>query len=55
MSITKTTAEDENWLDSQITLVSDEIIIKHKKMACGVFEFLRATFYRWAYLLLGLC
>ena len=54
MSITKTTAEDENWLDSQTTLVSGEIIIK-LKMACGVFEFLRATFYRWAYLLLGLC
>lgn len=50
MSITQTTVEYENWLRSQTTVVSDEIKIKHKKMAGGVFPFLRATFYRWAQL-----
>jgi hypothetical protein len=50
MSIAKTTAEYEDWLRSQTTLADDEIKLKHKKMACGEFAFLRATFYRWAHL-----
>src|ERR1700754_2038996 len=50
MSIVKTTAEYEDWLRSQTIPVEDEIKVKHKKMACGEFEFLRATFYRWAQL-----
>ena len=50
MSILKTTIEYEDWLNSQTTLVTGEIKVKHKKMAGGEFAFLRATFYRWAHL-----
>jgi uncharacterized protein (DUF2252 family) len=50
MGIVKTTAEYEVWLRSQTTLADDEIKLKHQKMACGEFPFLRATFYRWAHL-----
>lgn len=50
MSIKETTWEYETWLRSVTTIHESELNIKHGKMACGEFEFLRATFYRWAYL-----
>jgi len=55
MSIVQTTVEYEDWLRSQTTIVSDDIKLKHKKMAGGEFAFLRATFYRWAHLFPNLC
>lgn len=50
MGIAKTTSDYEAWLGSQAALVNREITVKHEKMACGEFPFLRATFYRWAHL-----
>jgi uncharacterized protein (DUF2252 family) len=49
MSITKMTAEYETWLRSVTTIDDIELGIKHNKMACSEFAFLRATFYRWAH------
>src|SRR2546426_6286617 len=49
MSITKMTAEYEDWLRSVTSVDEDELKTKHNKMACSEFMFLRATFYRWAH------
>jgi Uncharacterized protein conserved in bacteria (DUF2252) len=45
--IVLSTAEFENWLRSQITLLDQELQVKHDKMSEQLFEFFRATFYRW--------
>ena len=49
MSITKMTAEYEDWLRSVTSLNESELNAKHGKMACSRIAFLRATFYRWAH------
>lgn len=49
MSITKMTAEYEDWLRSVTKVDEPELNTKHNKMACSEFMFLRATFYRWAH------
>lgn len=49
MSITKMTADYEDWLRSVTKVDETELKTKHNKMACSEFMFLRATFYRWAH------
>jgi hypothetical protein len=48
MNISKSTESYEKWLSAQTPLVAKDVAIKHAQMALGVFEFFRATFYRWA-------
>ena len=48
MDIKKATKEYEKWVSEQIPLDKDELQTKYEHMAIGPFEFLRATFYRWA-------
>ncbi|MEY2606912.1 MAG: hypothetical protein QOH31_4752 [Verrucomicrobiota bacterium] len=45
--IVQSTAEFESWLRTQISLRDDHLRAKHEKMAEQLFEFFRATFYRW--------
>jgi Uncharacterized protein conserved in bacteria (DUF2252) len=45
--IVQSTAEYESWLRTQITLRNDHLQAKHDKMSEQLFEFFRATFYRW--------
>jgi Uncharacterized protein conserved in bacteria (DUF2252) len=45
--IVQSTAEFESWRRSQITLLDQALQVKHDKMSEQLFEFFRATFYRW--------
>jgi hypothetical protein len=47
MNIQEATQKYETWLGKRITLVPEDLDLKHKHMAEGLFPFLRATFYRW--------
>jgi hypothetical protein len=47
-NITESTASFEAWLRSQIELYEPDLQVKHRKMAEDPFEFMRASFYRWA-------
>jgi len=47
-SITESTASFEAWQRSQLELYEPDVQVKHRKMAEDLFEFMRATFYRWA-------
>ncbi|HET6315240.1 MAG TPA: DUF2252 family protein, partial [Chloroflexota bacterium] len=40
----------ERWLGERLTLVRDDLALKHEQMRADEFAFLRATFYRWAQL-----
>ncbi len=48
MDIVRATAKYEDWLRKQIPLLPVDLERKHALMAAGEFQFLRATFYRWA-------
>lgn len=48
MKIRKATALYEAWLGQHLRLIPEDLDEKHQKMAEGAFEFLRATYYRWA-------
>lgn len=48
MKIRKATALYETWLGQQIPLLGVDLDEKHEKMGRTAFEFLRATYYRWA-------
>ena len=48
MDIHEATQRYEQWLGSQVELVLPDLNLKHELMATGSFEFLRATYYRWA-------
>ena len=48
MDIIESTRDYETWLAARLTLIPDDIKLKHQHMAEGPFPFLRATFYRWA-------
>ena len=50
MNIRKATASYETWLGAETALIAEHVAIKHEQMAAGPFQFLRATFYRWAQL-----
>ena len=47
MNIQQATREFETWLSSHISLVAEDLAVKHFQMADGIFPFFRATFYRW--------
>ena len=47
MTIEQATADYEAWLARQVTLVQADLARKHTRMARDLFQFLRATFYRW--------
>src|SRR6266478_5147514 len=38
----------EAWLASHITLIPDDLRLKHTQMKTALFPFMRATYYRWA-------
>lgn len=48
MRIEKATREYETWLGHCTPLLRHDLDLKHRAMAGGPFQFLRATFYRWA-------
>jgi hypothetical protein len=49
MNIFKSAAKYEDWLRSHLDdVVEKDIAVKHEKMAEGAFQFLRATYWRWA-------
>src|ERR1039457_4928029 len=48
MDIQEATQLYEQWLGNQVDLVLPDLNNKHELMAAGSFEFLRATYYRWA-------
>ena len=50
MRIQKATKRYEVWLAKHLTLVPADLALKHTRMAEDPFQFLRATFYRWAQL-----
>ncbi len=45
--IVQSTADFESWLRTQISLRDDHLQAKHDMMSEQLFEFFRATFYRW--------
>ena len=45
--IVESTTEFESWIRTQISLRDDHLQAKHDMMAEQLFEFFRATFYRW--------
>jgi hypothetical protein len=47
MRIQKATKKYEAWLAKSITIVPADLALKHTRMAADMFQFLRATFYRW--------
>src|SRR5215470_8916576 len=48
MDIFQSTDRYEAWLRTQIPVREQDLESKHEKMAEGLFEFFRATYYRWA-------
>ncbi len=48
--IVAATSDLERWKAEQITILRNDLILKHRMMAESVFPFLRSTFYRWAQL-----
>ena len=57
MNIVQSTRRYERWLKAQLAgdFVAKDIKKKHKKMRKGAFEFLRATYWRWAETIVDIC
>ena len=57
MNIVKSVAKYEAWLKKQLgrELVKEDLKKKHEKMAEDPFQFLRATYWRWAETILDVC
>ncbi|MBZ5700224.1 MAG: DUF2252 domain-containing protein [Acidobacteriia bacterium] len=55
MKISKATKKYEAWLAKRLTLLADDLALKHQRMAASAFPFFRATFYRWMQLWPELC
>jgi hypothetical protein len=47
MDIFQSTEQYEAWMRKQIPVQEKDLELKHRKMAEGLFEFFRATYYRW--------
>ncbi len=47
MNIVDATSRYERWLRRHAAVVPADLKLKHRRMAEGPFEFLRATYYRW--------
>lgn len=45
----------EKWLKTQCKVVEAGLVTKHERMRKGPFDFLRATFFRWAGTIEGVC
>jgi len=48
MNVVKATRQFEEWLGHRTNLVRKDLRLKHANMKADVFQFLRATYYRWA-------
>ena len=48
MKIAKATARYEAWLSRHLTILPQDLDLKHQAMRSAPFPFLRATYYRWA-------
>ena len=57
MNIIRSTAAYERWLHKQLNgdVVPKDLDEKHVRMAAGAFQFLRATYWRWAETILKTC
>src|SRR5256885_5999219 len=57
MNIIESTAAYETWLRAELgdEVVEKDIDTKHEKMAEAPFPFLRATYWRWAEMILDTC
>jgi Uncharacterized protein conserved in bacteria (DUF2252) len=55
VNIRKATESYEKWVGTRIRVVKQDLDYKHEQMARSPFEFLRATFYRWAQLWPEVC
>src|ERR1043165_1102689 len=56
MNIFKSVESYERWLRGHVDdVVEKDIATKHKKMAEGAFQFLRATYWRWAETIYRVC
>jgi len=47
MKMVKATEDYESWLGTSIPIIKEDLQYKHQRMADNLFEFMRATFYRW--------
>src|SRR5579871_5998925 len=54
-TIQESTLHYEAWLAKQLTIVPQDLQLKHRSMAEGLFPFFRATFYRWMELWPSIC
>ena len=48
MNIRKASDRYEAWLGRHLTLITEDLKLKHREMRSQPFSFLRATYYRWA-------
>jgi hypothetical protein len=48
MDILEATASYEKWICRYIRIIDKDLTLKHQHMAADVFQFFRATYYRWA-------
>jgi hypothetical protein len=48
MDILESTASYEKWIREYIRIIDTDLAQKHQHMAGNLFEFFRATYYRWA-------
>ncbi len=55
MSFVEVNAAFETWLRSQCDVVEKDLVAKHEKMAASPFDFLRATYFRWAGTIEAIC
>lgn len=56
MNIFKSAASYENWLRAHLDdIVEKDLAVKHQKMAADPFQFLRATYWRWAETVCDVC
>ena len=57
MNIVKSVERYDAWLRKQLKdeFVKKDLKKKHKKMAADPFQFLRATYWRWAETILDIC
>jgi uncharacterized protein (DUF2252 family) len=53
MDIVAATRSYERWMASRVTVVRADLVRKHQRMAENPFILLRATFYRWMQMWLG--
>ena len=55
MNIHKATSQYEDWIASHLRLLPADLKLKHARMRADPFQFLRATYYRWAHVWPEVC